>query len=156
MSATKLVACGINDSDLLLSGRDLRMDGGEWREFVDGLKQRWKALWQERIDDKLRAEGIASEDYKRLFVEQGTVIVATRDYAPPRFGEIVARHAEEQQLGVVVVPHPVVGGWGKFARDILSQQRRLTQRGRPVPSEPVKKRQQRKKGGKGWLHFRPR
>ena len=132
------------------------MDGREWRAFVEELKQRWTALWQERIDDKLRAEGIASEDYTRLFVEQGTVIVATRDYAPPRFGEIVARHAEEQQPSVVVVPHPVVGGWGKFARDILSKQRRLTQRGRPVPSEPVKKRPQRKKGGKGWLHVRMR
>lgn len=132
------------------------MDGREWRAFVEELKQRWTALWQDRIDDKLRAEGIASEDYTRLFVEQGTVIVATRDYAPPRFGEIVARHAEEQQPGVVVVPHPVVGGWGKFARDILSKQRRFTKQGRPVPSEPVKKRQQLKKGGKGWLHVRMR
>ena len=132
------------------------MDGREWRAFVEELKQRWTALWQDRIDDKLRAEGIASEDYTRLFVEQGTVIVATRDYAPPRFGEIVERHAEEQQPGVVVVPHPVVGGWGKFARDILSKQRRFTKQGRPVPSEPVKKRQQLKKGGKGWLHVRMR
>jgi len=132
------------------------MDGREWREFVDGLRQRWKSLWQDRIDDKLRAEGIASEDYKLLFVDQGTVIVATRDYAPPRFGKIVARHAEDKQPSVVAVSHPVVGGLGKFVRDVISKQRRFTKRGRRVPFEPEKKRQQLKKGGKGWLHFRMR
>ena len=132
------------------------MDGREWRELVDELKQRWKSLWQERIDDKLRAEGIAREDYKLLFVEQGTVIVATRDYTPPRFGQIVERHAEEQQPGGVVAPNPQVGGWGKFARDVMNKQRRFTKHGRPVPSEPVKRRQQLKKGGKGWLHIRMR
>ena len=132
------------------------MDGREWRAFVDELKQRWKALWQERIDDKLRAEGIAREDYKLLFVEQGTVIVATRDYAPPRFGQIVERHAEDKQTSVDAVPSPMVGGWGKFARDVIGKQRRFTKQGRPVPSAPVKKRQQLKKRGKGWLNVRMR
>ncbi len=140
----------------LLSGRDWRMDGREWREFVDTLRERWRLLWQDRIDDKVRAEGIASENYDLLFVDQGTVIVATRDYKPPNFREIMERHAEYRQPGRVVASTPVVGGWGKFIRDVISKQERFTKRGRPVPSEPEKKRQQLKKGGRGWLRVRMR
>jgi hypothetical protein len=147
---------GIINSGPLLSGRDLRMDGREWREFVDGLRQRWKYLWRDRIDDKLRAEGIASEDYDLLFVDRGTVIVATRDYKPPRFRKILERHAEEKQPIVVAVPDPIVGGWGKFVRDAIHKHERVTKQGRPVPSEREKERQQLKKGGKGWLHVRMR
>ncbi|MDH5462463.1 MAG: hypothetical protein OEX09_09630, partial [Candidatus Bathyarchaeota archaeon] len=62
------------------------MNGREWREFVQELKQRWRILWRHRIDDKVRAEGIASKDYDLLFVDRGTVIVATKDYKPPKFG----------------------------------------------------------------------
>ena len=132
------------------------MDSVEWREFLEGLRKRWKSLWQDRIDDRVRAEGIASDDYDLLFVDQGTVIVATRDYRPPNFGEILERHVEDKQPGRVVVSNPRVGGWGKFVRDVVSKQKRFTKRGRPVPSELEKKRQQLKKGGRGWLHARTR
>ena len=128
------------------------MNSVEWREFLEGLRTSWKSLWQDRIDDKVRAEGIANEDYDLLFVDQGTVIVATRDYMPPNFSEILERHAEDKQPGRVVVSNPRVGGWGKFVRDVVSKQKRFTKRGRPVPSEPEKKKQQLKKGGRGWLH----
>jgi len=124
----------------------------EWREFLEGLRTRWKSLWLDRIDDKVRAEGIANEDYDLLFVDQGTVIVATRDYKPPDFREILEQHAEDKQPGRVVVSNPRMGGWGKFARDVVSKQKRFTKRGRPVPSELKKKKQQLKKGGRGWLH----
>lgn len=128
------------------------MDSGEWREFLEGLRTRWKSLWLDRIDDRVRAEGIASDDYDLLFVDQGTVIVATRDYKPPNFREILELHAEDKQPGRVVVSNSGVGGWGKFVRDVVSKQKRFTKRGRPVPSELEKKKQQLKKGGRGWLH----
>ena len=154
MPATDIAADSINDSCPLLSGRDLRMDGREWREFVDRLRDSWRLLWQDRIDDKLRAEGIASADYDSLVVDRGTVIVATRDYAPPRFGEVLERHAAAKQPDWVAASNPAVGGWGKFIREVIRGQERFTQRGRLVPSEPRKQRQQLKNGGKGWLHSR--
>jgi len=132
------------------------VDSVEWREFLEGLRKRWKSLWRDRIDDRVRAEGIANEDYDLLFVDQGTVIVATRDYKPPNFREILEQHAEDKQPGKVVVSNSGVGGWGKFVRDFVSKQKRFTKRGRPVPSEPEKKKQQLKKGGRGWLHARTR
>lgn len=128
------------------------MDSGEWREFLEGLRMRWKSLWLDRIDDRVRAEGIAREDYDLLFVDKGTVIVATRDYKPPNFREILELHMEDKQPGRVVVSNSGVGGWGKFVRDVVSKQKRFTKRGRLVPSEPEKKKQQLKKGGRGWLH----
>ncbi len=128
------------------------MNSEEWKTFLEGLRARWRSLWEDRIDDKVRAEGIASEDYDLLFVDQGTVIVATRDYRPPIFGDILERHVKHKQPGEVVVSNPRVGGWGKFVRDVVRKQKRFTKRGRPVPSEPEKKKQQLKKGGRGWLH----
>lgn len=130
------------------------MDGSEWEELLKGLKERWRSLWQDRIDDKVRAEGVASDDYDSLFVDQGTVIVATRNYRPPSFGDILERHIVDKQPGRVVVSNPAVGGWGKFIRDVVSKQKRFTKHGRPIPPDPKKKTQQLKKGGRGWLHAR--
>jgi len=124
----------------------------ELKEFVDELRGQWKLLWQDRIDDRLRAEGIANEDYSKLFVEQGTVIVATRDYKPPDFVEILKQHISSDAERLIP-SNPVVGGWGKFMRDVLRKQRGLTRR--PAPPKPERgKGQQHKKGGRGWLHFR--
>ena len=61
----------------------------EVKEFVDELRTEWKHLWQNRLDDKVRAEGIAKQDYSKLLVERGTVIKATRDYKPLDFFDIV-------------------------------------------------------------------
>ena len=125
----------------------------EWKEFVDELKQQWKVLWRDRIDDRVRAEGIADRDYSMLFVDRGTVIIATRDYRPPDFLEILQLHSPPS-ANVVVPPVPSVGGWGKFIRSVLSKQERFAGRRRRAPPEPNHKRkQQLKKGGRGWLHF---
>jgi len=32
-------------------------------KVVEGLRSEWKRLWTERVDDKVRAEGIASSDF---------------------------------------------------------------------------------------------
>lgn len=59
------------------------------KKFVDELKTEWKSLWQDQIEDKVRAEGIAKHEYSKLAVEQRTVIVATRDYTPIEFFDII-------------------------------------------------------------------
>ena len=124
------------------------------KEFVDELKGQWKLLWRNRIDDKVRAEGIANQDYSNLFVEQGTVIVATRDYKPPDFVEILQRHVSSD-AEKLVPPDPAVGGWGKFIRSAISKRKSVARK--RAPPEPDRKRdQQLKKGGRGWLHFRMR
>ena len=114
--------------------------------FIDELKKEWRVLWRDRIDDRVRAEGVASQDYPGLYVERGLVVVATRDYKPLDFLEILRRHN-------LVPPRASVGGWGKFIRDFIRKQRRFTRR-EPVSSKPERKgKQQRKKGGRGWLHL---
>ena len=126
----------------------------DWKEFVDELKTQWSTLWRDRIDDRERAEGIANQDYSLLFVEQGLVVIATRDYAYLDFFDILQQHqlSSSTEGARAIPPVPSVGGWGKFIRNVVNKQKRLTRRGRPVPPEPKRKRQQLKKGGRGWLH----
>jgi hypothetical protein len=125
----------------------------EWKELVEELKRQWGTLWRERIDDKERAEGIANRDYEKLFVERGLVVVATRNFKPLSFAEVLERHKPSGMLGGIP-PSPSVGGWGKFARNVLSKEKKFTKKMRPAPPEPEPDRkQQLKKGGRGWLHF---
>jgi len=122
------------------------------KEFVDELRGQWKLLWRNRIDDKVKAEGIANQDYSKLFVERGTVIIATRDYKPPDFVEILQQHISSD-VDRLVPPNPAMGGWRKFMRSVLRKQRGLIRR--PAPPKPDRKKdQQLKKGGRGWLHYR--
>jgi hypothetical protein len=102
----------------------------------------------------VKAEGIANQDYSKLFVERGTVIIATRDYKPPDFVEILQQHISSDAERIVP-SNPAVGGWGKFVRSVLSKEKGLARR--PPPPKPERKKdQQPKKGGRGWLHFRMR
>jgi hypothetical protein len=136
----------------------LRMHGGnkkmattEVKEFVDDLRTEWKHLWRNRLDDKVRAEGIAKQNYTKLSVEQGTVIMATRDFKPLDFFDIVHDHlgfdAEK-----AVPQNATIGGWGKFVKDNIRKQRNMTARTYFPPKQVPKKGQQQKKGGRGWLH----
>lgn len=127
--------------------------GKEYAQIIEKLKQQWKILWRDRIDDRLRAEGIADKDYSLLFVERGTVIVATRKYKPLDFSEILQQHLPPCE-SYVTPPKPTIGGWGKFVRNVLNKQKGFTRRMRPEPPKPAKKVQQRKKGGRGWLHLK--
>jgi hypothetical protein len=120
---------------------------------VEDIKDEWHLLWRNRIDDKVRAEGVANEDYSLLFVDRGTVIIATRDYKPLSFKEIL--HSYGLGNGKRFdSPSPSVGGYGKFARTVLNKQKRFR---RCDANEYVKKKdnkkQQKKKGGRGWLHY---
>ncbi|MGQ9640603.1 MAG: hypothetical protein ACUVUF_00575 [Candidatus Bathycorpusculaceae bacterium] len=110
-------------------------------------------MWWERIDDKVRAEGIADKDYGRLFVEKGTVIFATRRFRMLSFREILQLHGVVD-VDRVVGPHPSVGGWGKFIRTVIANQQHSKRKRRALEYfEGEKKKQQLKKGGRGWLHY---
>ena len=130
------------------------METNELKEFVGELRTDWKHLWQNRLDDKVRAEGIAKQDYSKLFVEQGTVIMATRDYKPLDFFDIVQEHLEFE-AGKAVPPNSTIGGWGKFVRNNIHKRKKITRR--YASPKPISKNgQQQKKGGRGWLHAKMR
>ncbi len=129
------------------------METTEKKQFIDDFKNQWKSMWRNRVDDKVRAEGIADKDYSLLFVDRGTVIIATRRFKLLDFYELL----QQNKLLVgneIIPPNPSVGGWGKFVRTTLVSQG-LTKRGRRIPPEPSKRSSQLqlKKGGRGWLHF---
>ena len=130
------------------------MKNTEWKEkriFVEELKRQWRLLWRERIEDRVRAEGIADRDFSLLSVERGTVIIATKDYKPLDFKQVLQQHKLVDAENVVF-SNPEVGGWGKFAREALGksgQVRRQQSFMKPAPA-----RGPSKKCGKGWLHTR--
>jgi hypothetical protein len=125
----------------------------ECKKIVKNLKETWVMLWRDHIEDQVRAEGIADKDYSKLFVERGLVIQATRDYKPLDFKEIVQKYMTENSYNSVS-PSSSVGGWGKFARNVLSKQKRHTRIEWFGPEKPqLPENRQRKKGGRGWLHL---
>ena len=130
------------------------METNEIKEFVDELRGQWKDLWRNRFDDKVRAEGIAQKEYSNLFVECGTVIMATRDFRPLDFFDIVQQYLSSD-AEKAVPPNSTIGGWGKFVRNQIRKNKNKT--GRLIPPKPVhRKGQLLKKGGRGWLHSKIR
>jgi len=122
------------------------------KEMVEELKTSWKQLWQERLDDKVRAEGVATNDYAKLFVEKGTIIHATRDFKALNFREIL----EQNQIANAdrfIPPSPQVGGWTKFIKTNVTNQRLRKNNRASLYCEAEKEKQQLKKGGRGWLHL---
>lgn len=110
-------------------------------------------MWHNRLDDRVRAEGIAREDYTLLSIDRGTVIIATRKFKPLDYYELL-----QQQKGPtsneIIPPNPTVGGWRKFIKTTITQPG-LTKRRRQIPTKLNKHLdQQPKKGGRGWLHFK--
>jgi hypothetical protein len=121
------------------------------KEFVEELRIEWKRLWQERLDDKVRGEGVAVNDYDQLFVDKGTVIHATRDFKALNFKEILEEH-KVMNAGRYVPPDPHVGGWAKFVKMNITTQRPQKKRSDQFCPEEKKEKQQLKKNGRGWLH----
>ncbi len=120
------------------------------KELVEKLKTEWKKLWQERVDDKVRAEGIAISDYSPLFVEQGTIIHATRDYKALNFKEILQKH-EVENAERFIQPDPNVGGWNKFIKTkVTNKTPARNKRAEAYRSEKKETPQSKKRG---WLHI---
>jgi hypothetical protein len=122
------------------------------KEMVDELKVQWKRLWHERVDDKVRAEGIAIDDYSKLFVEKGTIIHATRDFKALNFREILEQNQIADAEGLFP-PSPQVGGWTKFIKTSITTQRKRKSTRASLYREAKKEKQQAKKCGRGWLHL---
>ena len=118
---------------------------------VEEIKAEWKLLWQSRIDDKVRAEGMADRCFSLLSVERGTVISATRDFKELNLKAIL-RSYDVSNVEQVVGSHPSVGGYTKFARTVLNKQTRVQQFRAEKQPERHGKNLQLKKGGRGWLH----
>lgn len=121
------------------------------KELVEEIKVQWRSLWRERVDDKVRAEGIASDDYSRLFVEKGTIVHATRNFKVLNFKEILEQNqVENSERFVPANPH--IGGWTKFIKTSLYVNNPQRHKRALAHVEPQKEKQQPKKGGRGWLH----
>jgi hypothetical protein len=120
------------------------------KELVEQLKIEWKQLWTERFDDKVRAEGVSVNDYQRLFVEQGTIIHATKDFKALNFKQILDQHKVENP-DRYVQPNVDEGGWNKFIKTQVTGQSVKKQK-RASSYEAPKPKGQPKKGGRGWLH----
>ena len=122
------------------------------KQLVEELKIQWKKLWLERVDDKVRAEGIAINNYGELFIDKGTIIHATRDFKALNFKEILEEY-EILNPDRYIPPDPHVGGWTKFVKThITSQKGYREKRLEPWRFEEKKEKQQLKKSGRGWLH----
>ena len=123
------------------------------KEFVDDLRREWKLMWWSRFDDKERAEGVADKTYERLFVDRGLILFATRRFRAPEFREILEGHLTLEQVERVV-PNPIRGGIRKFIREYIVVQNKGSRKEKTkVELEAMKKHQQPKHGGRGWLHF---
>ena len=115
--------------------------------FIEEVRGQWRLLWRERIDDHVRAEGVANQDYDKLFVERGTVVLATRNFKFLTLREILDQHKILNSERFVPL-NPQLGNWVKFGR--AHAYRRSN--GLPEHVSREKKSQQLKKGGRGWLH----
>ncbi|UCE95190.1 MAG: hypothetical protein JSV51_05495 [Candidatus Bathyarchaeota archaeon] len=154
----------MSESCPLPSGRDCiastPVQGAmEWESFVKELRRQWGLLWRMRIDDKVRAEGIASIDFELLFIDRGTVIIATKCYKYLDFKEILDQYEAPYEVRIKQEkPLPNVGGWRKFGKKMSSSRKKVNKRRMRTYSENRTKNKKRnlqlKKGGRGWLHFR--
>jgi hypothetical protein len=130
-----------------------RVENIKKTEIINEFKTQWRAMWQNRHDDKIRAEGIAKENYELLSIDRGTVIIATRKFKPLDYYELLQKQ-KQLNLDQIIPPHPTVGGWRKFIKTTINPPGHTKHRS-PVPDKPDKHRgQQPKKGGRGWLHFK--
>jgi hypothetical protein len=122
------------------------------RAQVEDVKEEWRLLWSRSVDDKVRAEGLASESFPLLHVEQGTIIKATRDFKPLDLKEIL-RLQKVQDVEQVLGPCPSVGGYTKFAKEVLNKQSRTRRFTEELPKRKSEKNMQQKHSGRGWLHL---
>lgn len=124
------------------------------KTFVDELQVEWKRLWNERLNDKVRAEGVAVDNYDSLFIDKGTIIHATRDFKVLNFKDILKQH-EVENPDRYIPPDPTVGGWNKFVKDNITKQpprkRRMMEEELQIKAQ--KDKPQLKKSGRGWLHM---
>jgi hypothetical protein len=120
--------------------------------FRATLKEEWSNLWNERFDDRTRAEAVSVRDYDSLFMNKGDIIFASRNAKTVSFSEVMEYWSSQ---GFVYSPEPAVGGWGKFIRtELRNQVHSRAAEFRERRTEKHKGNGQLKKNGRGWLHVR--
>ena len=117
----------------------------------EDLKAQWKNLWNNQFTDRQRAEEVATKDYHDLFIDEGTVLHATRDFENLAFKEIIKKHS--LILHKSLQANPVYGGYGVFIKNVMKKQSSKITQGIDYQSINKMKKQQLKKRGRGWLHF---
>jgi hypothetical protein len=129
-------------------------DRKDLKEFIDSLRCEWKTMWRNRIDDDLRAEGIAANNYERLFVDRGLILFATRNFKPPDFQEILKSHLSTYDVESMN-PNNLRGGYRKFIQDNIIKKNSKSNRKEYVKKELEKMKEHKhiKHRGKGWLHI---
>jgi hypothetical protein len=118
------------------------------REIVGSLRIEWKRMWMERFNDKSKAEGVSTSDYRSLSIERGTVLHATRDFKPISFRDILEQN-QVSKPDRFLQPDPSVGGWNKFVKTNITSKplksEPLPPLNKGVPKDELKKN--------GWLHL---
>ena len=96
------------------------MNYKELKRYVEQLQGEWRRILDSKIIDKQRAQVVSGDNSELLEIIRGTILVSSRD-PPITFDEIIKEH--EKKLGVQLPrpPPPQVGGWRKFAREVLSK-----------------------------------
>lgn len=120
-------------------------------KVVEELKKQWKRLWQERINDKVRAEGIAINNYSLLFVEKGTIICATKDYKSLNLKEIINQHQISNPDRYISI-NPQIGGLTKFIKKHFSNKYSQINSRKNFYPFSKNENQHKRKNGRGWLH----
>lgn len=120
-------------------------------ETIAEIRNQWRRLWQERVDDKVRAECIASDDYFRLFVGKGTIIYATRRFRPLNFKDILDQNRVEKS-DRFIPPSPLLGGWSKFIKTNIFPNAIQRHERALVYAQTKKECLKHRKSGRGWLH----
>ena len=115
------------------------------RELRQILKANWADLWKTKYEDDINAEGISKRAYEMLFVDQGEIIHATRDFKPLSFIDIYEKHVGVEVAERVDV-NPSEGGWRKFARTNFPAKKVMREKPKIKPDF----NQQQRKGGEGW------
>lgn len=123
----------------------------EEKKFLNEFNNQWKTLWHDLVGNKVHAEKIASRDFPLLFVEQGTVVKASREIRQLSYSETLKQQRQKKGWKTPL-PDPEVGGWGKFSRTVIRAQKKSEKEKQPKLKVKL---QQPKKGGRGWLHMRP-
>ena len=124
----------------------------EARNFRQQLKIEWAEMWRSKLDDKMMAETMSKQDFKWLFVDQGQILYASRDFKALSFGEIIEKYMGQDILDKIS-PDPSIGGWKRFAREKFSTPIKRPRKSIAVEADP---RQQSKQSGRGWLNSKGR
>lgn len=120
-------------------------------EVVEELRAQWKQMWNERFDDKRKAEVISVNDYDTLKIERGTVIHATKDFKVLEFRELLDQHKIENPERYIQ-PDASAGGWNRFIKTKISNSK-TSRKNLELNCTAKKTGPHVEKCSRGWLHL---